>query len=147
MSVISSGVSHDVFMGVLGSLIVVSLLLVFAIIFICTRSAHRLARAADSKTRLYSMMTPDTARYPYHAINPLEDELESGNKHRATAHSNAQAMSGAAQLAHGADSSSNSSSRSGSGGSTRGSGSGSRPLRTTGNAPNSGGAATYGSVL
>jgi hypothetical protein len=54
-----TGVSHDLFMLTLGALIVCALLLMFAVLFLCTRSQHRLARSAvDSRSRLLALLSP-----------------------------------------------------------------------------------------
>ena len=116
VSLIPTGVNHDLFVGVVGALIVVSLLLVFGVIFLCTRSQHRLARTMPfSSNGGYQMIGSGSSplqqygngngggggrgrEHAYQAINPLDDELENGNRYRATAQANAQAAGGAAAL-------------------------------------------------
>jgi len=102
------GVSHNVFLLVLGALLVCAMLLTFAILFLCTRTQHRLARAADdSRSRLYALLSPSVQGgavgavkphassadpFSYQSIgNPLDEELEDGGRYRAPIAVHAQA--------------------------------------------------------
>ena len=127
VEIISSGVSHDLFMVVMGALIVVSLLLLFGVIFLCTRTQHRMGRnigfaahggayAPIGNSHYNQHVEPSpgylgstaagggggklsTSNHVYHAIDPLDDEMENGNRYRAAAQASAQAQSGATALA------------------------------------------------
>lgn len=88
--------SHDVFLGLVGALVVLSLLFFFAMLFICTRTQHRLAGGERSLTTDSDLLSPPSRHQPqlshsplrphaepYMTLHPLEDEMEHGDRHRA----------------------------------------------------------------